>query len=1335
MFPGCRYILQLLEKLRTIPVEPFGLLLMDAAPKEFESDDDEIAEWISHYLIEDILGEGSFGRVYLALDTRLDRKVAIKVLEINDESEIFWEGVWRREARILAALDHPNIVPVFDAGQAESGQGFIVSKYIVGQTLAARHTEPSCFQTDEGLRVLVQIARALQCAHDHRLVHRDVKPGNIMIDDYGHPYLIDFGLTLFQENLGQGPKVRLGTPPYMSPEQARGDAELVSGRSDVFSLGVILYEMLTGTSPFDGDLDDVLDDIKYGELVPPSSIREGIPPVLEELCLAALSRLPGDRPCAAGSEDSFERRLENYLATTPSKSEDPATTPNIVPRGLNSFGEDDSNFFLKLLPGPRDRRGLPACITRWKSRIEATNPEETFRVGVIYGASGSGKSSLVKSGILPRLDPAVIRLFVEAERDTEEKLVRAIHHQFPRLDEERNLSVLFERLLNGEGAPVGCKILIVIDQFEQYLHGREESGDALVDALRKCDGTRLLALTVVRDDFWVGISRVFENLSFEIDTGANAAAVDLFSIPHAEYVLTLFGKSYRALPEKLDRVQQRFVKRAIRQLAQNNKVAPVRIALFAEMFRTRSWTPFELQEVGGMSGLGVLYLDECLSKRVSGTAGKQIVRLAEKILEKLLPTTSTDIRGTALIWDELREAAGLEKDSREFDEIFFLLTREFRIISPVQGSDDPGAEPKYGLAHDYLVPSIRRWLDSRKMGTRAGRAELKLRDSVAQWGSTRNRRYLPNAIEWWQISLFSDRSRWSEEERDLMKIGAGRAAFQGIAAALVGFMLIVTAFEMNGQFAARALFSKIMSGEVRQIPEMKMEIQESRKWLVPMLHEFVKDRQPDDPEALLVESTLNQLDLSDQIAMVRFLTQVEPSDFRGFCSSLGTLEPESLSYLQDMAANSAGAEDQFRASLALHFSTSEIKADRLVRQWLKLETKEVVDWARVVLSAGYEIEKEANAVFQLPLSKAEVGRLPYITAAHDCAKVVLGFYAAGDSSKIRELLGDVQRADERTFLIEYLKPSNIGKYDLWTTSEFRGNRHVLAGLLQSIGEVRWKEIPESEKNKILRTVISSFHSPHIEVRSSARYALKRWGRPIPSSLEGENKALWGWIQSESGLELAILPEFNGRHIAVVTSEIRKSHFMDYFPQATEEEMSGSTKVEADGSLLFLSAIDAARYCNALSESEGLEPCYVEKNGKWYLHEKFFERSGYRLPTVSEWKFACKGGVHKTFYYFGSSTELIDRHANSTINTTDSVLDSDMKRPNPFGLFDILGNAPELIHRDKRLDESLDGNAYAIGGGGAFKRNITFNDVHYADDIYGDSRRQFGIRLIRTIVLN
>src|SRR5918997_658272 len=205
----------------------------------------------ARYRLESKLGSGGMSTVYLARDETLERHVAVKVLhgEISDQPDQIER--FRREARTVAQLSHPNVVAVIDAGE-DSGHPYIVFEYVEGETLKDRIDRMGRLPVDEAVAYAIEIGRGLQLAHARRLVHRDVKPQNVLIDTEGRAKVTDFGIARSLENDGLTATGRvLGTTDYVSPEQAMGHE--VDARSDVYSLAVLLYEMLTGKVPIEAE--------------------------------------------------------------------------------------------------------------------------------------------------------------------------------------------------------------------------------------------------------------------------------------------------------------------------------------------------------------------------------------------------------------------------------------------------------------------------------------------------------------------------------------------------------------------------------------------------------------------------------------------------------------------------------------------------------------------------------------------------------------------------------------------------------------------------------------------------------------------------------------------------------------------------------------------------------------------------------------------------------------------------------------------------------------------------------------------------------------------------
>ena len=260
------------------------------APLEAASDPLGLAgRTISHFQVLEPLGAGGMGVVYRGQDTRLGRPVALKFLLPHYSLDASAKVRFLREARAAAALDHPHLCTIYDVGESEDGRVFLAMALYAGETLKARLARDGPLPVAEALDITRQIASGLGCAHAGGIVHRDLKPGNVMLLPSGTVRILDFGLAKALDDPTSKTSAAFGTVAYMAPEQFRGES--VDARADLWALGVLLYEMLTGQKPFAGEHEvAVAHAIVHAEPVAPATLRAGLPAAVQELVLTLLQK-------------------------------------------------------------------------------------------------------------------------------------------------------------------------------------------------------------------------------------------------------------------------------------------------------------------------------------------------------------------------------------------------------------------------------------------------------------------------------------------------------------------------------------------------------------------------------------------------------------------------------------------------------------------------------------------------------------------------------------------------------------------------------------------------------------------------------------------------------------------------------------------------------------------------------------------------------------------------------------------------------------------------------------------------------------------------------------
>ncbi|MGL4551261.1 MAG: serine/threonine-protein kinase, partial [Gemmataceae bacterium] len=264
------------------------------------------------------LGRGGMGVVYEARQIGLDRAVALKLFPPGAAAGVEWMARFRREARAAALIEHPNVVRIHHAGEHD-GQPYLAMEYVRGESLAARLKKGGPLDARTAAALIRDVARAVQVIHDTGIVHRDLKPGNILLTAEGSPKVADFGLAKVRSDREEMTETdrAMGTPPFMSPEQAAGRSRDAGVPADVWALGATLYSCLTARPPFRGDTTDaVLRAVRDDD---PPPVPAGTPVPLEAVCLKCLEKRPKDRfATAAAVADELDRWLAGEPVQTPS---------------------------------------------------------------------------------------------------------------------------------------------------------------------------------------------------------------------------------------------------------------------------------------------------------------------------------------------------------------------------------------------------------------------------------------------------------------------------------------------------------------------------------------------------------------------------------------------------------------------------------------------------------------------------------------------------------------------------------------------------------------------------------------------------------------------------------------------------------------------------------------------------------------------------------------------------------------------------------------------------------------------------------------------------------
>lgn len=1273
---------------------------------------------IGRYQIIHQLGRGGFGNVYLAQDPTLKRQVAVKVPrwdKVLKQSEL---DRFLNEGQMLAQVDHPSVVSVFDVDQ-DGEIPFVVMQFVEGVSLGEKlkETKPDDSQIVE---YLINIGEALQAAHQSLLVHRDFKPSNVIVKDTGQIQLVDFGLALHDDLLPGNDDEIAGTPKYMSPEQIKGENHLIAGQTDIWAFGVTMYKMLTHQMPFNAELRHELSNIIcYKSPRPLRQIRSSIPKELERICLRCMEKLISDRYQSMAdvleelrhyqvesTHNARSRKLAEsasqildtpaeQIVSLPANSDSGSNSKNsgsnsknsatnsknsatnstqvnelrlrdFVPKGLRTFDEHDNDFFLSLVPGPIDRNAIPESIRFWKSRVESNSKFDEVSVGLIYGPSGSGKSSFVRAGLIPQLATNIIPIYVNC---TTSNLTKHISEKISRvidaIPRKLPLVEILRRIRNGEFLREGDKLLLVLDQFEQWLHTTKNYLDSeLTEALRQCSASSAQVILLIRDDFWLSASEFLNFLEQRIDENQNAMALPLFDKRHARKILEAYGRKLGCLPEtgNLSKQQSNFIKTAVDMIASRESVLCVRLVVFAETMKSRPWNVSELTQLGGWEGVGQEFITS-IFRNAPGAISKNSLS-CWAILRPLLPELETNIKGQGLTLPELRNASELGQQRGAFEYLSDFLIGDAKLITPIENSDfnDSSVQenPTYGLTHDFLVQPIRLWGESKQMETKAGQRELNFRRLATHWSSSREDRFLPGIFDFVGFCRFVSKST-KQEHREYWQLSTKKSLLTMIIAG-VFFLALVS----GGYF----IVDKAIDVSVHQQLELYLNSDGSAGI---QIGDGIKGHKKKIKDQLLLE--LKSPDFKRKTKAILFKLTYFPGSEE--CAS-------EVDFLLDHIKDYSLVD--FEQVLKALLANKEVSSTEIKEKFKLVESR--LTRVRLAVELAYlgdqSLLEECTSISSDPGDRTEF------------------------IDDFRNWHGDIQT------ILQDLDPTDLNSGDL------------ISAVMSGISSFQYSSLSTQQRTEIISFTEKAIRSPHAGTHGVARFLNEQFSLGIT-----ENKVLvpdgsqWERVFVKSGkkalsFEMVLInqqlsKEFSANTIDefyIGSCEVSASLFAEF--KKTDSRVGEQPKAKrypATG----VSWLECGKFCNWLNSQFPVLVSNYDNDS----HQFDENKAGFRLPTFEEHQIAtyCNSS---TPFPWGENPRFANKYSalgNLEIQPARSYM------PNGFGLFDLISNAAEW-------SKTQTSQKFRILNGGSSRSNI--GDVlagKKSQRIITLKNPEYGIRLV------
>ncbi len=870
------------------------------------------------YLVLRRLGRGGFSDVYLAHDRELDRAVAVKRLLLTNVDPHFIKA----EAKTLASLDHPAIVRIYDICNEPMHGYLVIMQYVPGPMLREVLTKP--LPINRAVEIAIRVSGGLIHAHSRGVVHRDIKPTNILMSNEGEPLIADFGLafTPLAQCEPEG-----GTPRYMSPEQIRNETKRIGPSSDIFSTGILLYEMLAGRVPFNGPTAEEISRATLEQLPQPiNEVNVDVPVELDRIVRRALRKNVKDR---YNSMEAFQAELIQWLNHS-NTSDDLSTVRTaewersksldstfasstfnslgqFTHRGLQPFESDDAKFFLSLVPGARAPSGLPESVQYWKDWMESYDGSEYGRIAIMYGPSGSGKTSMLRAGIVPYLTPDLLSISIECRKGEKiSQFSMQIQQQLGQQSgqhqssEPVDLAVLLLKLRDDPAARnEHRKVVLLFDQFDNWAGSATSSRLAeLAAALRHCDGERLQALLVVRDDFWTSATEFMRLVECGVEQWKNARSIDLLDRHHARRLLEAAGRGFGSLPpspEPLSVDQAAFIKQAVSEMSTKGRVLPIQLAMFAKIAKLQSWQPETLTQAGGVQGTYVEYFQDLFESPTSPPAYRRVSSAVVEVLHCLLPNADQKAHSHQVEFRELEALLVNKKLETQLHRALSILVEDLRIVVRVSHPGSVSAteyaiqcNDRFHLVHDFLTIPIANWVDQVRKSSWRGRALARLEELSAMWIRKQHHRFLPTLPEFIAMQIATPPKTRSPEHRRFLR-SAGRKHFLRALIALA----VITPVTLIAVSSARQRQHSIEQHQKHIVEKVENAIRNKVHYFKELMSDARKDL--DYHPQLVSEAARPWEDSSVEIHRIRaqlLLAAIQKTGFEKLLDDLDKIEPQ-----------------------------------------------------------------------------------------------------------------------------------------------------------------------------------------------------------------------------------------------------------------------------------------------------------------------------------------------------------------------------------------------------------------------------------------------------------